>query len=315
MKRKLPLLLAVVMLVTLLCTPVAHAAAAFVPSPGGETEINEVDVPLVEIPEVVIQVNATVNAGTTTAVVPEDELLAAVAVVNAGDAVRITIISTGGKDAVKEEVVLPGSAIQAVVQSGAELRIVTAAGGAIIPNNALGYFAEAAGDGDIILVIEKIEEQDVETGVTLLKGQGVDAARIKDGSVSKVYVICNGVVFYNWVGDSIALSLPVGAGDFEEDSVYTVYQLDENGANVRTLEGLCTMEDGELRVVVSVDSRLGYFVVLPEAVAQNVAAVDPSIVTSPLASKAAVESDTGLLASVQHWLDSVASQFMKLFGL
>lgn len=94
MKRKLPLLLVVLMLLSMAYVPAAYAA----PSAGrndDEIDIADDDVPLVELPTVDIVPEVTVDQNGTAAVeVGKDQIMDAIQSVIDGDAVRISIAAT-----------------------------------------------------------------------------------------------------------------------------------------------------------------------------------------------------------------------------
>lgn len=286
MKRKLPLLLAMLILVQLFCIPVAQAAYA--PSIGGENVvIDDPDVPLVELPEIRIVVDPD-DAGYAS--VPEDEFLDAIQKVVDGEAIRITIVPKEGETLSK--VALSKDSLQALKDSGAQVMLMTANGRVALSSNALASF-----DDEIILVIEK-EEKFFGNEVGL-----------------RVYVLSkNGKISYTWSHEELTLYVPVDAGKFVVGSNYSVKQLDEDGKQIDTHVGLCVEEDDQLWVVITIDSGyLGYFVALPGATSNATAAVNPTIVSSPLVA-ANHNAKSSMLMSVQHWFDSVANQVMALLG-
>lgn len=309
MKRKFPLFMAMLLTMALLCS-VAFAA----PSPGREEiEIEDPDVPLVELPTTSVEAEAAVDdTGAATVEVSADTLLAAVETVSAEGTMRISVTATGADNASTVTAVLPTEALRAVAeQTSAELQVETAAGQVTLPNAVLAQVVEAAGGADVRIVVSV---QDAGQGKALLDGKvDVDAARIEAAAVAKVSIISGDTVVSSWDGDSITLALPV-SGDFQEGESYTVYQVDADG-NVQALVGQCVLVNGQLRVVLSVNS-LGTFVVLPEAVVSNTVAVVPSMAASPLASRAAAEPEAPtLFAAVQQWCDTAVRQFLQLFGL
>lgn len=282
MKQKLSLLLATLTMLSLLCAPMAHAA--YLPSAGLDTiEIEDPDVPLVEVPEVRIVVDAD-EAGKAS--VPEKELLDAAEVVAAGEAVRITIVANGG-----EEVTLPVAGVKSASQAGAELKVEAACGQLVMPINALDTF-----NSDITLVIKK----DIVSNELGLK----------------VYIVCDGTISYAWNRTPIVLYVPVPDDTFVTDNSYSVEQTDENGRKLNDYVGQC-MSDGEQQWIVITNNSdyLGYFRALPEVLAENVNAAAPAVVTSPLAAGTATPAAPSVWAAVQHWFDSVANQVMKLFGI
>lgn len=283
MKRKLPLFMAMLLMVSLLCAPVAHAAYA--PSPGGEIEIDDPDVPLVEVPEIRIPVEPN---GAGHAVAPEDELLDAAVQVAAGVAVRVTIYPKYGT---VSEVELSKAGLQALKDADAELKVETSAGKAILSSASLASF-----DGDITLVIRE-ELKEHELGL-------------------KVYVVCNGTTYYTWTGGAITLYVPAVNGDFTVGSSYSVEQLNESGDRIRTYVGQCVEEDDQLWVVIAADSNyLGYFVTLSDTVVNGTAAVDYTVAASPLVSRVAEPEASSVFAAVQQWCDLAVKQFLHLFGL
>lgn len=282
MKRKLPLFMAMLMMVSLLCAPVAHAAAA---SPDqGTVVIDDPDVPLVDIPEIRIPVGSD-------GVVSEDELIDAAAQVNGGEASRITIYPMPG--ATVDEVTLPQKGVKDAIDAGAELKVETSYGKAIFRASALSAY-----DGDIILVIK--EEVDV----------------FGNEMVLHVYVLCNGITYYNWTGEELTLYVPAVGGNFVVDNSYSVKQYNADGRQINTHVGQCVEEDDQLWVVITVSSNyLGYYVAQPDAVAGNAVVADPTVIASPLTVRTVSNDSTDVWASVQHWFDSVANHFMALLGL
>ena len=283
MKQKLSLFLATLTMLSLLCAPMAHAA--YLPSAGLDTiEIEDPDVPLVEVPEVRIVVDADA-AGKTN--VPEKVLLDAARAVDAGEAVRITIVANGG------EVTLPVAGVKAAIQAGAELKVETSYGQLVMPFNALDAF-----DSDVTLVIKQ------------------DGASNELGL--RLYIVCNGTISYAWNRTPIVLYVPVPDDTFVADNSYAVEQADENGRKLNTYTGQC-VSDGEQQwvVITCVSDYLGYFCALPEVVAENVNAAAPAVVTSPLTARtvSSTPAAPSVWTAVQHWFDAVANQVMKLFGI
>lgn len=342
MKRKLPLFLAMLMVVSVLCAPMAYAESAEQPD---VTEIDEPDVPLAEVPEVIIWVEATRDGDTSNAVVPEEKLKGAIDQVIEESAVRLTIISDGQGDATKAEVEMPGELIREMAETGVELNVLTPAGRALLSNEA---FLSILHEDDCTPTLI-IERKPIELGHVLLENdKDVAAERIDGGSVCLVYFTCVHGTYYRWGAGSITLYLPTGSAEFVEENGYAVRHLDMDPKDfeiedfetedytvedIESYVGQCVVDqyvsyaeyydyigygdDDGLRVAVTVgNGRLCYFVVLADAVEENVDAVDPAIVVSPLNSKPApASSDNGIIASVQHWFDSVANRFMKLLGL
>lgn len=348
MKRKLPLFLAMLMMVSILCSSVAYAASIGGEDigPGGEVEIDDPNVPLAEVPEVIIWVDATRSGNTSNAVVPEGELEAAINQVVEEGAVRLTIISDGQGDASKAEVEMPGGLIRKMADTGVELNVLTPVGRALLSNEA---FQSILHDDDCTPTLV-IERKPVKLGHVLLENEDVASDRIDGGSVCLVYVTCPHGTYYSWGAGTITLYLPTGTADFVEGNGYTVRHLDMDPKDfeisdfetedytvedIDTYVGQCVTDqyvgyaeyygyvgygdDDGLRVAVTVgNGRLCYFVVLADAVAENVGTVDPAIVVSPVANKTVTvvdNSSAGVFAPVQRWFDSVANQFMKLFGI
>lgn len=310
MKRKLPLFMAMLLTMALLCS-VAFAA----PSPGrGEIDIDDPDVPLVELPTTPVEVEAAVDeSGAATVEVSASDLLAAVDAVNSEGTMRVSVTAKGADNASKVTAVLPKEALKAVAeQTSAELQVESAAGQVTLPNAVLASVVEAAG-GDSVSVV--VSAQTSAQAQTLLNGKvDVDAAKISAGSVVEVSITSGSTAVTELSGGSATVALPVGSGDFQEGMSYTVYQVDADG-NVHALVGQCMMVNGQLRVVLNVN-RLGTFVVLPDAVANSTAVVSHNVVVSPLASYAAAEpEEPTLFASVQQWCDTAVKTFLQLFGL
>lgn len=310
MKRKFPLFMAMLLTLSLLCS-VAFAA----PSPGrGEVEIDDPDVPLVELPTTPVEVEATVDeSGAATVEVSASDLLAAVDAVNSEGTMRVTVTAKGADDASKVTAVLPKEALKAVAeQTSAGLQVDSAVGQVTLPNAVLASVVEAAG-GDSVSVV--VSAQTSAQAETLLSGKvDVDAAQIAAGSVVEVSITSGDSTITELSGGSATVTLPVGSGDFQEGMSYTVYQVAADGT-VQALVGRCMMVNGQLRVVLTVSS-LGTFVVLPETAADNTVAVNYDVVVSPLASRVAAEPEAPtLFASVQQWCDTAVKTILHLFGL
>lgn len=281
MKQKLSLLLAMLTMMSLLCAPMAHAA--YLPSIGLDTiEIEDPDVPLVEVPEVRIVVDADKTGKVS---VSEKELLDAAKVVGGGEAVRLTIVANG------EEVTLPVAGIKAAIEAGAELKVEAPRGQIVMPASALEAY-----NSDVTLAIK---------GDTVSGELGLN-----------VYIVCDGKISYAWNRTPIVLYIPVPNDTFVTDNSYSVEQRDENGSKLNDYVGQC-MSDGEQQWVVITNNSnyLGYFRALPEVLAENVNAAAPAVVTSPLAARTATPAAPSVWTAVQHWFDSVANQVMKLFGI
>lgn len=298
MNRKLPLFLAVLLLVSLLCTPVAYAAYAPSVNRGAvedEIEIEEIDVPLVDFPEIRIPVDPDENGFAT---VPNDELLDAIRRVEEGEAVRITIYSRVGK--LLTELNFDEVGVRALIDSIAELKVEATEGWSIFGGSVLGSF-----DGNVILVIK--QEDDVFGNEKGLHVYTVSNYTNIDDPTS------DGVIGYIWPRE-LTLYVPVTGSTYISGASYNVRHYDENGKVMeKQYVGRCVEENDQLWVVISVDANdyLGYYVTLSDAVSST-AVADPSIIVSPLAGKT---PEPTIWASVQHWFDSVAGQIMAVFGL
>lgn len=308
MKKKFPRFLAMSLIAALLCSSVVFAA----PSPGREDiEIDDPDVPLVEIPTTTVETEAAVSEdGTATVTVTADELLAAAAAVNEEGSVRITVTAAGAEDAAKVTAVLPKEALRAVAgQTDADLHVDTAAGQVTLPNAALASIAEAAGGSDVSVAVET---QSAERGAVLLEGKvDVDPALVEAGTVVEVSVTSGDAVISSWEGGAATLDLPVSSEQFQAGMQYTTHRVTPTG-EVQTLVGVCMEVNGKLCIRLIVDG-LGTFVVLPEAAADAaVAAAGTGMVMSPLASRTAEHQAADPMAAVQQWCDTAVRQMFAL---
>ena len=277
MKRKLALFMAMLLTMALLCS----TAFAAPNSPGrGDVEIDDPNVPLVEVPEVRIIVDADSNGVAT---VSESQILDAVQKVANGEAVRITVVAKNGTT-----ITWTPKSIQALKTSGAEIMMVTDDGMAFLADSGLKSYEDG-----IALVIKKDRE-----GIS-------------------VYALNKGVKSYSWNGEPITLYVPVASGSFTVDSSYAVEQYDENGSKIGTFTGTCVEAEGQLWVVITISGDdLGYFVAKSGAVAMSTAAVSHTEVVSPLAAARMAEPEAPtLFASAQQWFDTAVRQFLQLFGM
>lgn len=301
MRRKISRFLAMSLTAALLCSSAVLAA----PSPGrGEIEIDDLEVPLVEIPAATVEAEAAADEdGAATVTVAAGELLAAAAAVKEEGAVRITVAAAGGEQAAKVTVVLPKEALRAAAdQTGAELCIESAAGHVTLPSAALACIIAAAGGSDVSIAVEA---QSAERGAALLAGK-VDPALLEAGAVAEVRITSGDAVISDWEGGGAVLDLPVRGEQFRAGMQYAAHRVSPAG-EVQTLAGLCVDGDGKLWVRLIVDG-LGTFAVLPEAAAGGAAAENAGMVMSPLAGREANPRAAAPMAAVQRWCDTAVRQ-------
>lgn len=308
MKRKTPLLLVAVLLLSMVWTPVNQASAAYLPSQErGEDNsitIDDADVPLLELPTAEITSEAVVDGnGTAVVTVTAEQMLAAVETVANGEAVRITVAPTGTEGADSVSATMPKEALQAVVeQTDAELAIVTDAGQMTLPNAAIASIVEKAEGEDVTF---NMARQVVEYGKELLEeilGTSMDISeeRILGGSVTEVNILSGGRNITNWGGGAASLTLPTGKGLFEEGKGYTVLQISADKSRTEHV-GRCVMGAKGLHVEISI-THLSTFVVLAEAVEENVGIGSTPLVASPLTAgiDTTVGSSTGTQANLSY---------------
>lgn len=302
MKRKLPLLLVMLMLLSLMCAPVAYAAPGGLPSAGrvdDEIDIDDDDVPLVELPTAKVEAEATVTEdGTADVKVSEEQIRNAIESVTKGDAARISIAAKStaesGTSAVKTAV--PKQALAAVVeQTDAELEIVTDAGELTLPKAALSAILEKAGGEDVTFKMERKapeaakEQLQAALGATM---SGITEESLQGGSVTEINVL-SGDKSIDWGGGEVALELPIGSGQYEAGKGYRIIQINADGT-VTEYTGRCVMgSDGQLHLEISV-TQPGTFVVLAGAVEEDMGGTSPvPMVASPLAAAGNVGSSSG----------------------
>lgn len=286
MKRTLPLLLAVFLL--LVYTP-ATCAAAGLPSAERreeEIEINEEDVPLIELPTADIAAEVTVDEnGSAAAALSTEQILGAVSSLLSGDAVRITVTAASGAENVSAvSAVMPKAALRTVAeQTDAEVAVVTDIGRMTLTNAALASIVEKAGGEDVTL---RMDRRPAELGMELL-AEVLDAAedmeRIQNGSVTEINILSGGEHITAWDGGAAALTLPVGPGLFEQGKGYRVIQISADGSRTEHV-GRCVTGGEGLRVEISI-THLSTFVVLAGAVEEDMGAEPVPMVASPLAAR------------------------------
>lgn len=295
MKRKTPLFLALLLALVFTFAPVANAA--YLGSPeradtSDEVEIDDVDVPLVELPTTELAPTAQVDAsGAAVAEVAKDALLSAVeAAVSSGD-VRITVAPAGTAGASAVTAAMDKEALQAVADGGMELAVSSSVGQMVMPSSVLSSILGSAAGSDVQVAMER---KSTDHGAELLSGiADVDPARIEGGSVTEVDIRSGGANITSWSGGSATLSLPVGSGRFEAGKGYTVYQFSADGS-MEQHTGYCVFANGAMRIELSI-THLSTFVVLADAVEDDMGAIAPSVTPSPLA--ASVDTTVGTTAS------------------
>lgn len=291
MKRKLPLLLVVLMLLSTAYVPAAYAA----PSAGrndDEIDIADEDVPLVELPAVEVIPEVTVDqSGTAAAEVSADQILEAVGAVVSGEAVRIEITATaasnpanGGTTVNAVSAAMPKEALKAIVdQTDAEMDVVTDVGRLALPNAVIASIVEKAGADSVSF---NMSQKPAGVGGKLLRetlGAAMDIAEelIQGGSVTEISILSGGTSIIGWEGGAASLDLPIGSGQFELGKGYRVIQINADGTVTEHI-GRCVIDETGLRVEISV-TQLGTFVVLPEAVEEDMGAAPVPMTASPLA--------------------------------
>lgn len=302
MKRKLPLLLAALMLLSAMYVPVAYAA----PSAGRndeEIDIADDDVPLVELPTVDIVPEVTVDqSGTAIVEVKADQIMDAVKSVIDGDAVRIAITATAAPSAGNDSAtvkavsaVVPKEALKAVVdQTDAEIEIITNVGHITLPDSAIASIVERAGGDNVSF---NMNQKPVDVGRDVLQealGTAMNIAEevIQGASITEINILSGDTSIVSWEGGEASLDLPIGSGQYELGKGYRVVQINADGTVTEHI-GRCVLDaNGNMYVEISV-SQLGTFVVLPEAVEEDMGAAPTPMVASPLAAAGNAGSGSG----------------------
>lgn len=302
MKRKLPLLLVVLMLLSMACVPAVYAAPSAERN-DGEIDIADDDVPLVELPTVDVVPEIKVDQSGAAAVdVGADKILEAVRSVVNGDAVRIEITAIAASNPANDgttvnavSAVIPKEALKAVVdQTDAEMNIVTDIGRLALPNAVIASIVERAGGDNVFF---NMSRKSVEAGKELLQekmGAAMDIAEelLQGAFVTEINIRSGDTSIVNWEGGAATLELPVGSGNFELGKGYRIVQVNADGT-VTEHTGRCVMDaNGGMYVEISV-TQLGAFVVLPEAVEEDMGTAPVPMVASPLAAVSNSGSDSG----------------------
>lgn len=311
MKRKLPLLLAVLMLLSIVYTPIAYAAPSRERDETTDNDydavvdneydyddgsidddtidIDDDDVPLIDLPTAVIDPKVTVDEdGNVSAEVDADQIRDAIEAVVDGSAVQAEVIADASDlvddaaDGSSFGVKLPKDALKDFVeQTDADMTVsIIGVGQMVLPHDALAALVEAA-NGDYIILIMIPRTADV--GKEALLGTGMDVAEdlIQKGSTTEVYIISNGEYITRWGGKAITLRLPVGSGLFEVNKGYRVIQISADGS-VTEHTGRCGMGVSGLYVQIEI-THLSTFVVLPGAVVEDMGPAQIPMTASPLA--------------------------------
>lgn len=291
MKRKLPLLLVMLMLLSMVYLPAASAML----SPqrnDNEIDIDDDDVPLIELPTAEVVAEVIVDkSGTADVKVEAAKLLEAVESVVSGDAVQIVVAATAASNPANDgtavsavKAVMPKEALKAVAeQTDVEVAVVTDVGQMTLPHAALASIVGKAGDEDVTFTMSK---KSVDTGKELLQevlGSAMDIPedRIQGGSITEVDILSGGENITSWDGGAVTLELPIGAGEFEQDKGYRVIQISADKSETEHI-GRCVADDMGLHVEISI-THLSTFVVLAGAVEEDMGPESVPMVQSPLA--------------------------------
>lgn len=291
MKRKLPLLLVVLMLLSMAYMPAAYAAPSAERN-DDEINIDDDDVSLIELPTVDIAAEVTVDQnGTAAVIVDAEKILEAVGSVISGDAVRIMVTATAASNpandgaAVKAvSAAMPKEALKTVVdQTDAEMDVITDVGRIILPNAAIASIVERAGGEDVTF---SMDQKTVDFGRDLLQealgtSMDISEARIQGGSVTEIDIFSGGKNITSWEGGAISLDLPIGSGQFELGKGYRVIQISADKSETEHT-GRCVMDDMGLHVEISI-THLSTFLVLAEAVEEDMGTAPVPMIASPLA--------------------------------
>lgn len=312
MKRKLPLLLVVLMLLSMAYAPAVYAAPSAERN-DDEINIDDDDVPLIELPAVDVAAEVTVDQNGTAAVtVGAEQILEAVGSVVSGDAVRIMVTATAASNPANNgaavnavSAAVPKEALKAVVdQTDAEMDVITDVGRIILPNAAIASIVEKAGGDNVTF---NMSQKPVDLGRELLQktlgtATAIDIAEelIQGGSVTEINILSGDTSIVSWEGGAATLDLPIGSGQFELGKGYRVIQINADGTVTEHI-GRCVMDADGLHVELSV-TQLGTFVVLAEAVEEDMGSAPVPMIASPLAAAGNGGSSGGGSSSITYIL-------------
>lgn len=291
MKRKLPLPLVMLLLLSMAYVPAAHAAPS-AERGGEEFDIEEDGVPLIEFPTAGVAAEVTVDQDGIAAVhVGAEQLLEAVGSVVSGDAVRITVTATAAPNPANDgatvkavSAAMSKEALRAVAErTDAEMDVITDVCRIALPNAAIASIVEKSGGEDVTFTMD---QKTAGYGRDLLRevlGTEMDIAedRIRGGSVTELGILSGGENITSWDGGAITLELPIGSGGFEEGKGYRVIQISADKSETDHT-GFCVTDDTGLRVQISI-THLSAFVVLAGAVEEDIDTESVPMVASPLA--------------------------------
>lgn len=287
MKRKVPLLAALVLALSLVLAPVAKAAPGDVgsterdPDEDPITVIEDDDVPLstiddLEVPlagigaaDIIIEAYSQTNVSVTA-----DQMLGAMETVRGGEQMRILLSKDGGQ-VVTTTVVIPTTALQAVVgEPYPSVAIYTDMAQLLMPNEVVASIVEQAKGETVVFTMAK---QNAEQGQTLV-GADIAVERIENGSIVELSIQSGSAAITRFGGAAATLSLTADSEIFAFGASYTVVQ---SGTEY---VGLCNLTETGLGVEIPV-TNAGTFVLLADAVEEEAGSQSLSVVASPLAAK------------------------------
>lgn len=295
MKRKVPLLVALMLALSLVLATVANAAPGDVPSmerdPDDPIIIEDPDVPLagednpmtiddLEVPLAGISSgDIIIEAYSQTEVLAsEEQLLNAMETVRGGEQARV-VLSKDGDQMVITSVIIPTEALQAVVgEPYPSVAIYTDMAQLLMPNEVIASIVEQA-DGET--VVFTMAKQSADEGQKLV-GADVAMERIESGSVVELSIRSGSTRITRFGGAAATLSLVADDEIFAMGLGYSVIQ---SGTEY---VGLCNLIETGLGVEVPITS-VGTFVLLADAVEEEVESESFSIVASPLAAKTGID--------------------------
>lgn len=295
MKRKLPLLVALVLSFSLMLATAANAAPGEVDSPerdpddpiiiedpdtplddgiDGEdasTTIDDLEVPLAGISsaDIIIEAYSQVEVS-----VSEEQLLEAMETVRGGEQARI-VLSQDGDPSVGTSVIIPTAALKGVVDEPyPSVAIYTDVGQVLMPNEVVASIvAQAEAADEVETVVFTMSKQSADEGQKLV-GTDVALERIESGSVVELSIQSGSTAITGFGGAVATLSLAADDEIFAFGSNYAIIQSGTEYA------GFCNLTETGLGVEIPITST-GAFVLLADALEED----SETIVASPLAAR------------------------------
>ena len=280
MKRKLPLLVALVLSLSLVLATVANAAPGDVDSPERDPddpppveeieEIEDLEVPLdsISAADIIIEAYSQVEVS-----VSEEQLLDAMETVRGGEQVRI-VLSKDGDPSVGTSVTIPTKALGAVVDEPyPSVAIYTDMGQLLMPNEVVASIVTQAETAKSETIVFTMTKQSAGEGQKLV-GTDVALERIESGSVVELSIQASSTAITSFGGAVATLSLAADDEIFAFGSNYAIIQSGTEYA------GFCNLTETGLGVEIPITST-GTFVLLADALEED----SETIVASPLAAR------------------------------